>query len=537
MLSYIFIAKIGLLLASSFLFAEVSRRLKLPSVIGYIIGGMLLGPFALDILDKEFLKSVAYLKEFSLAYILFLVGKNVRLQAFKGVAIKYTTLAISQALLAFLFVTLMLFLLIKNLFVAAIAGIIAAPTAAISVTVLDEYRSEGPITQSIYLLITIDNLLALIFFAILYPIASGHSTTWVLSMITMIFSLSLGFAMGLLISYAETVIEDMSLLLIVSWGIFLIGLAGSSYLKLNPYVYALIFGIVAANSSVFRQKALEHLTEVSGLIYALFFFIAGASVDFKLLVTLRFAVWLYIIGRVAGKFIGTWVPTKIWRLEVSGNLLAISILAQGGLSTGLALALSGLGPQYVGVMSVVLASTVIFEVVGLILLRQALVWGGEVTIMSLLKRQVQPMLDEDFQRILQEFTKKMGIKWGKLPEITLKVLVRKRFPTVRIDSDLETMAEKFRTSGHNIITVLDNQNMFVGVVIFRDFERRFTDTKRGMERVTAWDILTKEYLTNNMNLMSALEKMRMLDVDALPLVEDNRVIGVVNRKDLLAALL
>ncbi len=529
------IYKTGIIWLVSLFFGELARRLKLPVVIGYLAGGALLGPFGLNILDLSFLKGMTPVKEFLLAYILYLVGKHVRLEAFRGEATRYTVIALFQAFLTFLFVTILMYLLTHQIAPAIVTGLIAAPTAAISVTVIEEYNAEGSLSQLIFLMIAIDNLLALLAFRLVIPFLSGAEIHWVASVGLLVLSGMWGVLLGLALAYLETVIQDITLLSIVSWGLFFLGLGIAARFQ-EPYVFALMFGITASNASVLQKRALEPLNLLSEFVYALFFFIAGASINFPRLVHLRFAVWFYILGRTAGKLLGAWLPTKRWRLEVDGRLLGLGILAQGGMSTGLALYVGTLSPEYAGVMNIALAATVIFEIAGLILLRQSLVWAGEVTTLSLIQRGVEPLLDQDFHRLVQTFLGRLGIEWGTPTPLTLETLVRRRCVILSPNDSLETVAQAFRKLNHDALPVLDERGFFAGVVFFRDFEKAYLQAQEKGLNITVRNILKQEMLHPSMSLLEAMEHMREVDADALPLVQDHRLMGIVLRKDLLSAI-
>ncbi len=528
--------KIGVIWISAVLFAEMARRLKLPIVVGYLVGGILLGPYVLRILDSPFLHEIKTLKAYLLAYILYLVGRKIKLANVLKNPGKFTLLATLQALLTLVFVALFSLWKFPNPWHALLLGIIAMPTAVISVTVVDEYHADGPLSQTLFFLIAFDNLLALVLFLPLVTYLKTHTVavgavSWALGGAAL-----LGLVLGLFLAYAETVLEEEALVFLYAWGIFALGFGLAAYFHLDERVYALLFGLVAANTSVVQQRGLRHLDRVSDFAYSLFFFVAGASLNFPMLVNLRFAVVLYILGRVLGKVGGSVLGTRRTRLPLRGDYLGLGILSQGGLSTGLALALGASSLGLDDLVNVALASTVVFELVGPVLLKEVLVRAGEIPLAVLVRRGVEPLFDVEFQNIVHEFMRRLGLEPARRPDITLTTLLRKTFPVVRADDPVQALVQAFRNASSDTVVVLGPEDEFVGVVFLHDLEnlpllRMFEQDLRARK------LARRAFLTPEMSLQEALERLQELETDALPVVQKGKVLGMVHRKDLLSALL
>ncbi len=530
------LVKIGVIWISAVLFAEMARRLKLPIVVGYLVGGILLGPYVLQILDAPFLHEIKSLKAYLLAYILYLVGRKIKLENVLRNPGKFTLLATLQAFLALGFVALFTLWKFTNPLHALLLGIIAMPTAVISVTVVDEYHADGPLSQTLFFLIAFDNLLALLLFLPLVTYLQTHQIA--LGAVAWAFGGAMGLAvvLGLLTAYAETVIEEDALLFLYTWGIFALGFGLAALFHLDERVYALLYGLVAANVSVTQQRGVKHLDRVSDFAYSLFFFVAGASLNFPMLVKLRFAVVLYILGRVLGKVGGSILGTKRTGLPLRGDYLGLGILSQGGLSTGLALALGASGLGLDELVNVALASTVVFELVGPVLLKEVLVRAGEIPLAVLIRRGVEPLFDVEFQNIVHEFMRRLGLEPARQPDITLVTLMRKSYPVVRSKDPVQNLVQAFRDASSDTLVVLDDDDRFVGVVFLHDLER-LPLLQMYQLKLQARDLARREFLEPQTSLQEALERLQDLETDALPVVEQGQVLGMVYRKDLLSALL
>ncbi len=532
----VLLLKIGVIWIAAVLFAEMARRLKLPVVVGYLVGGILLGPFVLRILDAPFLHEIKTLKGYLLAYILYLVGRKIKLANVLQNPGKFTLLALLQAGLTLILVALLSLWKFSHPLQALLLGIIAMPTAVISVTVVDEYHADGPLSQTLFFLIAFDNLLALLLFLPLTTYLKTHAlalgpVAWALGG-----ALLLALLLGLLTAYVETVLEEEALLFLYAWGIFALGFGLAALFHLDERVYALLFGLTAANASVTQQRALGHLDRISDFAYSLFFFVAGASLNFPMLVQLRFAVLLYIVGRVLGKVGGSILGTRRTGLPLRGDYLGLGILSQGGLSTGLALALGASSLGMDDLVNVALASTVVFELVGPVLLKEVLVRAGEIPLAVLIRRGVDPLFDVEFQNIVHEFMRRVGLEPARQPDITLTTVMRRSFPTIRADDPVTALTHAFRNASSDTLVVLDETDAFVGVVFLHDLER-LPLLQMYQQNLRVRDLARWEFLLPTASLREALERLQELGTDALPVVEKGRVVGMVYRKDLLSALL
>ena len=113
--------------------------------------------------------------------------------------------------------------------------------------------------------------------------------------------------------------------------------------------------------------------------YAIFFVIAGADLDLSLVPAMGVVGLVYVLGRSVGKFVGGVAGARWLRLEPAvRNFLGFSLLAQAGLAVGLTNAIDQRYETYAPIIStVVLASVAIFEMVGPISTRFALMRSGE----------------------------------------------------------------------------------------------------------------------------------------------------------------
>ena len=193
-------------------------------------------------------------------------------------------------------------------------------------------------------------------------------------------SLALGYLLGLLLASWASQVHEHGEILILLAGSVLLAVGVSNMLGLSPLIASLAVGATMVNMSA-RSQALFHvLSRTDPPLYAIFFVIAGADLNLALLPTLGLSGAIYAVGRMAGKVIGaSWAARRVNLDPVVQRLLGASMLSQAGLAIGLVLVTSERLPELAPtVTTVVLAAVAVFELIGPVSARLALVRSGEV---------------------------------------------------------------------------------------------------------------------------------------------------------------
>jgi Kef-type K+ transport system membrane component KefB len=135
----------------------------------------------------------------------------------------------------------------------------------------------------------------------------------------------------------------------------------------------------------------EALSSTDPPFYAIFFVIAGAELDTRLVPAMGALGFVYVIGRAGGKFAGARIAARRLGLDAKvQKYLGFALMAQAGLAIGLTFAVNARFTDFAPIVStVVLASVAIYEMIGPISTRFALTRAGEV---GLAKPMHDPML-------------------------------------------------------------------------------------------------------------------------------------------------
>lgn len=180
--------------------SRLVKLLKLPAVTGYLIAGILIGPYCLGALGRligldglgfvssEAVESFDVISQVALGFIAFSIGTEFRLEEIKHIGKQATVIAILQALAATLLVDIVLiglsFILDElSLEAAIVLGAVAAATApAATLMVVKQYKAKGPVTDILLPVVALDDAVGLVVFSVSYGVAktlaSGQFETW-----------------------------------------------------------------------------------------------------------------------------------------------------------------------------------------------------------------------------------------------------------------------------------------------------------------------------------------------------------------------
>ncbi|MFP4447510.1 MAG: cation:proton antiporter [Bacteroidales bacterium] len=406
---------IGVMFLIPLILCQLSKRMGLPNIIAYMTAGILLGPSVLNFLDEQTLGNMEFITHMVLGFVAFKIGLevNVREVMAHGRGIIITVL--TESFLAVIMVSLFLYILTGNLALALVFGALAPASApAGTIAVIDETKSKGSLTRTLYSVVGIDDGLAIIIFGLISPIAilllshSGDNMAMESSFWTSIvepfreigFSILLGGVVAALFIWLTRFRGFREELMLLSFGAVILVTGVSQLANLSEILAGMVFGLVIGNYPKLKELK-EYEEEDVGFIipvfYLLFFTIAGANLHIQSIPALGFIGLLYVIGRIAGLGGGAFIGASLGGLEPKvRKYLGFGILSQAGVAIGLALIVKnrfmGLGPEindagltmgdHIGniVFTTITATSVIFEIIGPILTKYALKKSGEASV-------------------------------------------------------------------------------------------------------------------------------------------------------------
>jgi Kef-type K+ transport system membrane component KefB len=183
------------------------------------------------------------------------------------------------------------------------------------------------------------------------------------------------------------IIKKAEYLIIIFWAV-LTGVGLADYWHLSHILVCMVVGFffVNASSKGLVHSARESLQQIIGLIFVLFFGIAGLHLNLYFVSTLGSIGVVYVVGRSTGKLFGAWLGARSCRMEEKiRRYLGLGILSQAGVAIGLSLLIQQRlaripGAELIGVqvLSTITATSIIFEIIGPLAARYALKKAGEI---------------------------------------------------------------------------------------------------------------------------------------------------------------
>ena len=418
---------IAILLLAALLSTRLMKIFKLPNVTGYIVTGIVMGPFVFGLLFNNFtydgikdspiylyIDKIKWVSTIALGFIAFSIGTSFKKSVLKTVGKRVVIITVLEALFASIFVIAALvgahFIFPEQVsweLVLTLGAIAAATAPAATLMVIKQYRARGPLVDTLLPVVALDDAAALILFAVLFQIAmtmAGGGSFDVYKMIVkpileIIISLSIGVAFGFLISFMNKFFKSRNNRLIICiFSIFaccgLYYLFKSKYLggfELSSLLMCMMVGAIYTNLRDDSGKTLDVMDRFTSPIYLMFFVISGASLDLTVffskngLVVLGIAL-VYIIFRVVGKWTGAFTGASISNCEPKvKKYLGFALIPQAGVAIGLAttantLFLSHPNTEVAGTMviAIILTSTLVYELIGPLVSKFALKKAGEI---------------------------------------------------------------------------------------------------------------------------------------------------------------
>ncbi len=402
---------ISIALGAGLLMSRVAKPLGLPAVTGYLVAGILIGPYCLGALGFEGMGfvSVENVKEYqiisdaALGFIAFAIGNEFRLSQLKQIGKTATFIGIFQAVIATLLVDAALiglhFIIPDKLplSMAIILGAIAAATApAATLMVVRQYKAKGKLTDLLLPIVAIDDAVGLVIFAISFGIAKAieHGQFNVASIIIepvveIAASLLLGFIMGLLFSVCERFFSSNSkrLCLSVTCVLFTVALSmikfeiGGIHIGFSTLLVCMMLGTVFCNICDFSAEIMEKTDKWTVPLFVLFFVMSGAELELSVftdIVIVGIGI-AYIVTRSLGKYFGAYGSAKLMKCdEKTTKYLGITLLPQAGVALGMSVTVMEIGEVGQIVRNIVLFSVLIYELVGPVLTKIALTKAGNI---------------------------------------------------------------------------------------------------------------------------------------------------------------
>ena len=377
------IISVAIMLFFGFLMTRVTKKLRLPNVTAYIITGILIGPYVLDLIPSSVVRGMDFMADIALAFIAFSTGQYFRFSALKKNGAKVIVITLCEAFLAsgIVFVLLFVILRLDLVFSLVLAALAAATSSASTVMTIRQTRAKGDFVDTLLQLIAVDNIVALLMYSTAISVAaatiSGQPfsvSSVVMPLVTNIGVLLLGGVFGW---FMKLMIEDRSadnrLIIAVA---FLFAFCGiCALLEISPLLGCMSMGTVYVNIAK-DDNLFKQLNYFSPPILLLYFVRSGLNFNLSALfgvstatgaVPLFLITILYFFGRIAGKYFGSFFGCLFMKKKKEvRNYLGMALVPQAGVAIGLA----ALGARTLGgevgsaLQTIILSACILYELIG-----------------------------------------------------------------------------------------------------------------------------------------------------------------------------
>jgi Kef-type K+ transport system membrane component KefB len=360
----------------------LGRRTAIPRVTLLILCGLAVGPSGFNLLPRELVQDwFPPLTTLALSLIGFLLGHKLSVAEFRKHGRVVTAITLGETTGALLLVCLALLALGVNPIVALLlAGIATATAPAATFDVVRESGVTGDFPDTLLAVVALDDAWALFLFSLMMAFAAtvsgdGSATLNLFGGLAEIGgSLLLGAALGVPMAYLTGRIRPGEPTLAEAMGFVLLCGGMASWLGLSPILSAMIMGSIVASLATHHDRPFHAIEDVEWPFLILFFVLAGASVHVEALLTVGLVTVVYLLVRCVGSYTGARLGARLAGADdLTAKWLGLCLFPQAGVALGMALIASQRFPEYEPyLLPVVLASTVIYELVSPVITRRAL---------------------------------------------------------------------------------------------------------------------------------------------------------------------
>lgn len=368
----------GILLLGLFT-ATVAQRTPLPRITLLLLFGIIIGPEVFDIIPKIFSQRFELIAEMTLMMVGFLLGGKLTRKSLQETASEVLWISICAALLTAAIVAIGLIFIGVSIEIAIVLGTIASATAPAAV--LDVVKESGINSRFSHILLSIvalDDIWALVLFGLgLAAVGSLHGDgAGFLTIVSYDIGVAvmLGLILGLPAAYLTGRIKKGNPMLSEALGIVFLCGGLAIWLEVSYLIASMVMGVVIANLARHHNYPFHAIEGTESLFMVLFFVLAGASLEVRSLEDMGLIGVVYILCRALGKYLGSRVGGELSQADQqTRSWMGPALLPQAGVAIGMALVAANQFPEYRQVvLSVVISSTVFFELIGPPITRLAL---------------------------------------------------------------------------------------------------------------------------------------------------------------------
>lgn len=390
--------------AAAFAAGRLAVKMRLPAILGWLIAGMALGPHAFGLMNQTLMQAQWYqtLMHCAECAVGLLIGTELVWRKLKKTGAQILVTTLTQSLGTFFLVSLVFAVVFYvqevPLYLAVIFGGVALATApAPALSIVREFHTAGPVTDTLIPMAALDDMVAVIvFFSSISVISAGLSaqqTPAYMILLIVLLPILVGAVMGVPAGWAlrkpRPAVATTALLATLVLASAAIGFFMDYRVLPRPALNFMLIGM--AFSTVFAnmvsQARLEEIMRgfqpVLGVCLIVVILNLGAPLDYHLILGAGIYTAVYILARACGKCGGAYLGARLTKSpKTVQKYLGLTLLPHSGVSlvfTGIAASvLAGPAPECASIIQgTIAAAAVINEVIAVIAAKKAFEWAGE----------------------------------------------------------------------------------------------------------------------------------------------------------------
>ncbi len=519
----------GIALAAGTAGAKIFRRFHIPEVVGLVAIGAILGPI-LKIIPQQTVAQLELFNIFILGMIGFLVGGELKREVFRRFGRQVPIVLLFEGVTAFVIVIILTFSAMFALTrdwrmstaVSVVFGAICSATdPASTIAVLWEYKARGPLTSMLAAIVTLDDALALILYAISFSVVdlvTGRHSGSFFEVAGGIFyeiagSITFGIVIAFILERVLRIIGDREKVLIITLAAVVLSIGAAIFLGLDSILVAMALGTALVNlKSRVIPLAFELTHKFFSPFYILFFVLVGARVVFENINHLVLAlIAAYVVGSITGKTLGAYLGGVFSNaVPTLKKYLGFCLYPQGGIAVGLLIVSSHrFDPNIASMMLlVVVIGAFILQIIGPIGVKYGAKKAGELGL---------NVTEEDL------------IASYKVCDV-----MDSGIPVISYGTSLTEIIETVGKSTSFYFPCVDTNGKLIGAITLDGIRTTFADRELH-DWLVALDVLepAEEKLTPDIPLSQALEAMKRCNAEYLPIVDsiiDDKLIGIIDSR-------
>ncbi len=378
----VIIVSIALMLICGFVVTRITKRLRLPNVTAYIVAGILIGPYCLNLVPKGVVSGMDFIADIALAFIAFSTGEFFKFDTLKKSGAKVVVITVFEAVLASVLVFIMSYFVLglELNFSIVLAALASATAPASTVMTIRQTHARGDFVDTLLQVVALDDVVGLVAYSVAISVAltsatgAFHAASVLKPLAVNVLVFLLG---GLFGVFLKLLLHKRSTdnRLIVSVALLFAFCGICAMLDVSPLLGCMSMGMIYINLTG-DERLFQQLNYFNPPILLLFFVRSGLNFDLGALVNTSESIGatpllvvgvLYflvrIIGKYAGAFFGCLVTKKDKKVR---NFLGLALIPQAGVAIGLA----ATGARTLGgepgkaLETIILASSVLYELIG-----------------------------------------------------------------------------------------------------------------------------------------------------------------------------